>query len=56
VHKSKSPEDFIDAHPQWRLVLDKLRQLLLLTGLGECTKWGVPTYCINGKNIVAMGA
>ncbi|MFT5674836.1 MAG: hypothetical protein ACI808_000764 [Paraglaciecola sp.] len=56
MHKSKSPENFIDAHPQWRHVLEKLRQLLLSTELEECIKWGVPTYCINTKNVVGLGA
>ena len=55
MYKSKSPEDFIDAHPQWRHVLEKLRKLLLSTGLEECIKWGVPTYCINAKNVVDFG-
>jgi uncharacterized protein YdeI (YjbR/CyaY-like superfamily) len=56
MHKSKSPENFIDAHPQWRHVLEKLRQLLLSTELEECIKWGVPTYCINTKNVLGLGA
>ncbi|MFT4937021.1 MAG: hypothetical protein ACI88A_000030 [Paraglaciecola sp.] len=56
MNTSKSPEGYIDAHPQWQHVLEKLRKLLLSTGLEECIKWGVPTYCINGKNVVGLGA
>ena len=56
MKKSKSPEDYIDAHPQWRSILEKLRSLLLSTELEECIKWGIPTYCINGKNVVGLSA
>ena len=56
MNNSKSPQDYIDAHPQWRGILEKLRLLLLSTELEECIKWGIPTYCINGKNVVGLSA
>lgn len=56
MNKSKSPQDYLDAHPQWRHLLEKLRDLLLATDLEECIKWGVPTYSIKGKNVVALVA
>jgi uncharacterized protein YdeI (YjbR/CyaY-like superfamily) len=56
MNNAKSPQDYIDAHPQWRSILEKLRSLLLSTELEECIKWGIPTYCIKGKNVVGLSA
>lgn len=40
---------------KWRDILEFLRQLLLNTELQEERKWGVPTYSLNGKNVVIIG-
>ena len=42
-------------HP-WRKELDQLRQLMLDSGLVEEIKWGVPCYCLDGKNIAVVAA
>jgi uncharacterized protein YdeI (YjbR/CyaY-like superfamily) len=39
----------------WTDILEFLRQLILETELQEERKWGVPTYTINGKNVVILG-
>lgn len=40
---------------RWTDILEFLRQLLLETELQEERKWGVPTYTLNGKNVVILG-
>lgn len=40
---------------KWTPILEFLRQLLLDTELTEERKWGVPTYTLNGKNVVILG-
>ena len=39
----------------WTDILEFLRQLILETALQEERKWGVPTYRLNGKNVVMLG-
>ena len=39
----------------WTDILEFLRQLLLETELQEERKWGMPTYTLNGKNVVILG-
>ena len=39
----------------WTDILEFLRQLILETELQEERKWGVPTYTLNGKNVVMLG-
>jgi uncharacterized protein YdeI (YjbR/CyaY-like superfamily) len=40
---------------RWTGILELLRQLLLETELTEERKWGVPTYTLNGKNVIMLG-
>jgi uncharacterized protein YdeI (YjbR/CyaY-like superfamily) len=56
MQKSRSPEEFIASHPQWRDLLVELRGLLRSTGLEETIKWGVPMYTLAGKNVVGLTA
>ena len=39
----------------WTDILEFLRQLILETKLEEERKWGVPTYSLNGKNVIMLG-
>lgn len=39
----------------WTPILEQLRQFLLETELVEERKWGVPTYTLNGKNVIMLG-
>lgn len=40
---------------QWTPILEQLRQYLLETELTEERKWGMPTYTLNGKNVIMLG-
>ncbi len=47
---------FIVKNEAWVEELEFIRQLLLETELEETLKWGMPTYCINKKNVLGIGA
>ena len=49
-------EKFIAKHKEWEKILSALRSILQETEMEETIKWGVPTYTVNHKNIVAIGA
>src|SRR5690554_1969224 len=49
-------QEYIEKHPKWETQLTELRELLLSTGMEETIKWGAPTYMINGRNVVGLGA
>jgi len=40
---------------RWTDILEFLRQILLESELQEERKWGMPTYTLNGKNVVILG-
>lgn len=40
---------------RWTDIIEFLRQLLLETELIEERKWGVPTYTLEGKNVIMLG-
>ncbi len=56
MQKIESVDQYIDAHPRWTDILLELRELLNSTVLKECIKWGGPVYCLNGKNLLGIGA
>lgn len=45
---------FLSREKKWRVEFEKLRQIILDTGLSEDLKWGVPCYASDGKNIVLI--
>ncbi len=47
---------WLKRHEQWQHLLTPLRELLLVSGLKEEVKWGAPTYTLDGKNVVGLGA
>lgn len=47
---------YIAKHKKWEAGLNNLRDLLNQTEALETVKWGIPTYTINGKNVVGIGA
>ena len=53
---AKSIPEYFDANPQWKAELDYLRNLALSTEMNETLKWGIPTYTINNKNVLSIGA
>ena len=40
----------------WTEELQALRRIILSSGLTEESKWGVPTYTLNGKNVLLIAA
>lgn len=45
---------FFDEAGQWQKEFEKLRTILLDTGLEEEVKWGCPCYTYHGKNIILI--
>ncbi|UOU97472.1 YdeI family protein [Chryseobacterium daecheongense] len=45
---------FFDEPGQWQKEFEKLRTILLDTGLEEEVKWGCPCYTYHGKNIILI--
>lgn len=56
MKSTKSVVDFFKKHPEWQTELEFLYAIIEKTELEETIKWGVPTYTINGKNILGIGA
>ncbi len=53
---AKTVDEYLERHVAWRPLLDKLRKELLAAGFEETVKWGAPSYTIDGKNVVGLGA
>jgi len=47
---------FIGKHENFSMPLNKIREIILSTNLEETIKWGMPTYTLNNKNVVGIGA
>lgn len=45
---------FLKRQDKWRAPFEKLRAILLESGLTEELKWGQPCYALDGKNVVLM--
>lgn len=56
MEMSKTVEEYLDKNPEYTKELTKLREIIHKTELVETVKWGIPTYTINGKNVVGIGA
>ncbi len=47
-------DSFLKRQDKWRPELEKLRAILLETGLTEELKWGQPCYALDGKNVALI--
>ena len=47
-------DKFLQRQDRWRAELEKLREILLTTGLTEELKWGQPCYALGGKNVALI--
>jgi len=56
MKKITSVEDYIEANAHYKDALIMLRDIMNSTDLEETVKWSMPTYCINGKNVLGIGA
>ncbi|MFP4471354.1 MAG: YdeI/OmpD-associated family protein [Bacteroidales bacterium] len=53
---SKTVNEFISNHEEWKDILEKLREIMLSMGMEETVKWGIPVYMVKKKNVVGIGA
>jgi len=56
MKKVRTSEEYLAKHEEWRNVLVCLLGILHKTGLQETIKWGIPTFTLEGKNVVALAA
>ena len=54
MKKVYSVEEYLETQDKWKSALEKVREVLLKTELVETVKWSIPTYTINGKNVLGM--
>lgn len=56
MKKIYSVEEYIETNPKYSNELSLLRTIINSTELEETVKWSMPTYCLNGKNVLGIGA
>ncbi len=56
MKKVYSVEEYIETNDHFGEELTTLRNIINSTELEETVKWSAPTYCVNGKNVVGLGA
>ena len=56
MKKATSVEEYIEINTHFEDELKILREIINTTELEETLKWSAPTYTLNGKNVVGLGA
>ena len=56
MKRATSVEEYIEVNEKWSEALGILRTIMCSTEMEETLKWGIPTYTVNGKNVVGIGA
>ena len=56
MKKIYSVEEYIEVNSHFAEALKILRDIIMSTELEETVKWSMPTYCLNGKNVLGIGA
>lgn len=56
MKKIYSVEGYIEHNSHFEEALKMLRNIINTTELEETIKWSMPTYCLNGKNVLGIGA
>ena len=56
MKKVHSVEEYIETHEKYGDALTLLRNIMNSTEMGETVKWSIPTYTVNGKNVLGIGA
>jgi uncharacterized protein YdeI (YjbR/CyaY-like superfamily) len=51
---SPKVDAFLKRQDKWRAAFEKLRAILLASGLTEDLKWGQPCYALDGKNVALI--
>jgi uncharacterized protein YdeI (YjbR/CyaY-like superfamily) len=52
--KNPKVDAFLEREDKWRPEFEKLRTILLGSGLTEELKWGQPCYALDGKNVALI--
>lgn len=56
MKKINSVDEYIEVHSNFSEGLSTLREIINSTKLEETLKWSLPTYTLNGKNVLGLGA
>lgn len=56
MEKIHSVEEYIERNEKYGEALSLLRDIITSTELEETIKWSIPTYTINNKNVLGIGA
>ena len=56
MQKIKTVDDYIEKHSDRKEEISLLRAVLIDLPYIECIKWGMPTYTVDGKNVVSIGS
>ncbi len=56
MKRYKTVPEYLEAHAEWRSVLDRLRAVMTESELEETVKWGAPCYTFQGKNLIGLAA
>ena len=56
MKKVHSVEEYIEINSHFGEALSMLRDIINATELNENVKWSAPTYDLNGKNVLSIGA
>lgn len=56
MKKVTSVEEYIENNAHFAEEITMLRNIINSTALEETIKWSMPTYCLNGKNVLGLGA
>ncbi len=51
---NRKVDAFLKRQDKWRAEFEKLREILLASGLTEELKWGQPCYALDGKNVALI--
>ncbi len=54
--KKEKLDAYFETESPWKSGINRLRQLISTTELGEDWKWNFPTYTLNGKNVLAIAS
>lgn len=55
MKRYRTVDEYMRNAELWRAEQNRLREILLSTGLTEDVKWGGPVYTWNGQNVVGIG-
>ncbi|MFC2089479.1 YdeI family protein [Bacteroidota bacterium] len=51
-----SVDAYILSKENWQPALNMLREIMHALNMEETVKWGGPVYCLDGKNVIGVGA